>query len=96
MQESKLGESISLRKLLRMLQSMSRRYPNAKLHRKRGAIGVYLGDDSFLSIRWSGELTSEDMRDLLALYAVWFAVDPERVGSGLTGFDGSYSTEGPR
>ncbi len=76
-QERKSKESSRLSRLVRMLQSTLRSYPKARLRRGKGVFGASLGDNTWIHIRWSGDLSALDMRDLLALFATWLAVDPE-------------------
>jgi hypothetical protein len=66
-------------KLCRMLQSTLRNYPMAKLQRGRGGFGAYLADGTWIRISYSGPLSGQDLRDLLALFATWCAVDPGRL-----------------
>lgn len=74
-QEHKLSDAIQVAKLLRMLRSMSRRFPQAKLARHLDGFGVSLGGGKWLQIRCNGDWTDEDLRDFLALYATWLVVD---------------------
>lgn len=76
-QERKSNGATPLRKLARMLQSMSRKYPRAFLVGTVGGFGVRLGDGRYLHIVSNGEWTAEDMRDFLALFATWLVADPE-------------------
>jgi hypothetical protein len=77
-----------LKKLARMLQSMSRRWPKAYLVGTTGGFGVRLGDGTYLHIVTSGDWTSEDMRDFLALFATWLVADPEGLRRADTPLDG--------
>lgn len=71
-----------LERLCRMLRSTSQNYPQAKLLHGMGGFGASLGEGISIWIRWSGQLAPLDLRDLLALFATWLVVDPERlVGS---------------
>jgi hypothetical protein len=72
-------ESQRLVKLSRMLRSMSRRYPRSFLRRTTAGFGVSLGDYGSLDIVVNGNLSAEDMRDCLALFATWLAVDPSGI-----------------
>lgn len=85
----KLLVSIREKKLLRMLQSTSQKFPGAKLIKKRGAFGVCTDGPISLYIRYSGELSPTDLRDLLVLFATWVTVDPECLGLEDTSLDGS-------
>ena len=66
-------------KLCRMLRSTLRSYPNARLLRGKGAFGAVLGDGTSIWVRYSGDLSGRDIRDLLALFATWCVVDPGRL-----------------
>jgi len=75
-QEPKSNGATPLAKLVRMLRSMSRRYPKAFLCGTQGGFGVRLADGRYLHIVSSGEWTDEEMRDYLALFATWLVADP--------------------
>lgn len=64
-------------KLLRMLPSMSRRFPKTSLLRTSDGFGVQLADGSYLRIVYSGHWSDADMRDFLVLFATWLVDDPE-------------------
>lgn len=66
-------------KLSRMLQSMSRRFPQTSLVVTMEGFGVRRIDGSYLHIVCSGRWTDADMRDFLALFATWCAADPRRI-----------------
>ncbi len=78
-QAPRSSESTPTVKLSRMLQSTLRRFPKAKLARTREGFGVSLDGGRWLHIRFSGDWTSEDLRDCLALFATWLVADPERL-----------------
>lgn len=90
----KSNGSTPLRKLARMLQSTSRRFPKAFLVGTTGGFGVRLGDGRYLHVVSNGEWTSEDMRDLLALFATWLVADPEGLRRADTPLGGP-SSRGP-
>lgn len=103
--EPKSKESSRLNRLVRMLQNTLRNYPLARLRRGRGVFGASLGDNTWIHIRWSGDLSASDMRDLLALFATWLAVDPEGLlgnsadetnGSSAMGTEQRYLSSGQR
>jgi len=68
-------------KLCRMLRNTLRNYPRAKLLHGRGGFGASLDAQKSIYIRFVGQLTNEDLRDLLALFATWLVVDPDRLRS---------------
>jgi hypothetical protein len=68
-----------LEKLCRMLRNTLRNYPRAKLLHGKDGFGALLGDGISLYVRWSGHLAPADVRDLLALFVTWLAVDPQRL-----------------
>lgn len=68
-------EAIRIGKLCRMLQSTLQSFPNARVHRGRDGFGASLGDGTWIWIRSSGHLSGGQLRDLLALFATWCAVD---------------------
>jgi hypothetical protein len=74
--ELTFSESRRTEKLLRMLQSISERYPTARLLNRPGAFGVYLDADHSLVMFTSGVWTNEELRDWCALFVTWLAVDP--------------------
>src|SRR5215207_4558309 len=83
-QERKLRGSTPLAKLSRMLASMSRRFPRTYLTGTGDGFGVRLADGAFLQVVYSGRWSDADMRDFLALFATWLAVDPDRLrGAGI-------------
>lgn len=77
--ELKSREAQRYGRLLRMLRSTLQSYPKAKLLHGRGGFGVSLDAKSSLFIRFSGQLPPADLRDLLALFVTWLAVDPNRL-----------------
>jgi len=66
-------------KLCRMLESTLRKWPKAKLLHGRAGFGASLDATTSIWIRSAGPLSAEDTRDLLALFATWLVVDPERL-----------------
>jgi hypothetical protein len=91
-QVRKSKERTQLEKLLRMLRSMSRRFPQPKLERTLDGFGVSLADGRWMRIRLTGNWSAEDTRDFLALFATWLTVDAEYLRSGATPLAG-YSAE---
>lgn len=81
-QEHRLSDAVQVAKLLRMLRSMSRKYPQGKLARHLDGFGVSLGGGKWLRLRSNGDWTAEDLRDFLALFAVWLVVDAEYLMGG--------------
>lgn len=73
----KLDESVASKKLIRMLQSTLRKWRTPKLETRRGGFGVYMGEQTFLSVSFSSDLTDGEKRDLLVLFATWLVADPE-------------------
>lgn len=66
-----------------MLQSTARRFPLARLGTTLGGFGVSLDAQTSMRVSYSGRWTPEDMRDCLALFAVWLVADPDALlGSG--------------
>jgi len=78
-QERKSNAANPLSKLCRMLASMSRRWPRTSLWSTTEGFGVSRIDGSYLRIVYNGPWTDEDMRDCLALFAVWLVADPARL-----------------
>lgn len=68
-----------LNKLCRMLQNTLRSYPRARLLHGRGGFGGSLDANTCIYIRYVGNWSPEDLRDCLALFATWLAVDPDRL-----------------
>ncbi len=68
-----------LDKLCRMLRNTLQSFPQAKLLHGGEGFGVSLGDSRSLYIRYVGQLSDTDLRDLLALFVTWLAVDPQRL-----------------
>ena len=86
-------------KLLRMLQSMSRRFPRTYLTGTSGGFGVRLEDGSFLQVVYNGHWSDDNMRDFLALFATWLVADPDtlrRPGIPLDGLSAQGSAESRR
>lgn len=82
--ERRSNDASRIAKLARMLQNILQKWPMARLRVGREGFGASLAEDTWIQIHTSGNLTAEDMRDLLALFAVWCAVDPERVINGFS------------
>lgn len=78
-------------RLLRMLQSMSQRWPRTYLQRTADGFGVHLDGGSFLRIVYNGQWSDEDMRDFLALFATWLSEDPEYLREKGIRLDGALS-----
>lgn len=78
-QEHKSNGADPLSRLSRMLRSMSRRWPQTSLVSTSDAFGVRLQDGRFLLIQRSGNWTAQDMRDWLALFAIWLVADADRL-----------------
>jgi hypothetical protein len=74
-QEPRLGRSLALAKLCRMLQSTRRNYPTLRVRKRRGAYGVSSVDGTYLQVSYSAGLTASAQRDLLALLAAWLVAD---------------------
>lgn len=70
-------------KLFRMLQSMSRRFPNTSLLTTAEGFGVRLRDGRYLHVVSSGLWSDEDTRDFLVLFATWLVADPDRLRNGV-------------
>lgn len=68
-----------LEALCRMLRNTLRSWPSAKLLHGQAGFGATLDAGQFVWIRYSGQLSAQDLRDLLALFATWCVVDPERL-----------------
>lgn len=82
-------KSSPLARLCRMLRSILRNWPTARLLHGRGGFGAQLDANTLIYIRWTGDLTPADLRDCLALFATWLAADSERlVGEPVEGSDG--------
>lgn len=92
-QAPKLGEFVRLKKLSRMLRSTLRKWPRLRVMRQSGAFGAYLDAATYLRVSFSGDLTREDISDLLTLCTVWWRSDEDflDVRSGLQG--GSSATD---
>jgi len=73
----KLGESLALARLSRMLRNTLRKWPKAKLLKRAGGFGVSLDAETCLYVSSSGSLTVEEKRDLLVLFAAWLITDAE-------------------
>jgi len=84
--------SLARGKLCRMLRSMSRRWPQTSLRVTTAGFGALRADGSYLHIGTSGDWTDADMRDFLALFVTWLAVDPDRLRKGSTYWGGASQT----
>lgn len=73
----RFSESSRTGALLRMLRSMSRRYPGARMMRRPAGFGVSSADNAYLVISTSGHWTDEELSDWLALFVIWLRADPE-------------------
>lgn len=73
----KLDASVASKKLIRMLQNTLRKWRTTKLETRRGGFGVYMGEQTYLSVSFSSDLTDAEKRDLLVLFATWLVADPE-------------------
>ena len=91
-QERKYSDASQAEKLLRMLRSMLRRYPQARLQRTLDGFGVSLDVNHSLRVRLTGTWTDADIRDCLVLFASWLIADSEYLRSGGTTLAG-YSAE---
>jgi hypothetical protein len=80
--EHKSSGATPLVKLSRMLRSMLRRYPSARLQLTRDGFGVSLDAQTYMRTSYSGHWTDADMRDLHALFAVWYVADGGLLTSG--------------
>jgi tryptophanase len=83
-QEHKSKDVAARAKLIRMLQSMLRKFPSARLMLTAGGFGVYLDAETALYIASRGQWTDEAIRDWLALFATWLVADPAAIRSGGT------------
>lgn len=72
-----------------MLRNTQQKYPTMKVRTRRGGCGVFTAEGTFLYISYSGNLSLEEKRDLLVLFATWFVVDPEGLEPHHTTPDGS-------
>lgn len=72
-----------------MLQSISAKYPTARLLSRPGAFGVLLDGDRSLLITINGGWTNEDLRDLLVLFATWLVAEPGYLRGTSHAADGS-------
>jgi len=75
--ERKLGESLASRKLSRMLRNTLQSFPTMKLATRRAAFGVFTDDGTYLYVSYSGNLTVDQKRDFLVLFATWLVADPD-------------------
>lgn len=79
-QGPKLLDATRRAKLVSMLRSTLRSWPRARLqHSTSGDFGVSLDGATFVRVCTNGGLTDEDLRDVLALFVVWLAVEPDRL-----------------
>lgn len=86
--ERKSSGSTPHEKLLRMLRNTLRRFPHAHLLNTQAAFGVSLDDNTYMQVSYSGRWTAEDMRDCLALFAVWLVAEPTRIMQNGVRLDG--------
>jgi hypothetical protein len=91
-QERKSRESSQREKLLRMLASMSRRFPRTFLIGTRDGFGVRLDDGRYLQVVYSGHWSDADLRDFLVLFATWLVADPTEIRSAGIPLGGVSST----
>jgi hypothetical protein len=91
--EPKSKESIQLAKLWRMLRSMLRRYPRAKLQRTLDGFGVSLDEGHSLRLRHTGTWSDAELRDFLVLFATWLVADAEYLRGGGTTLAGYFAEE---
>jgi len=87
-QAQKSDASILRSRRLAMLRSMLQKYPSLRVRRQAGGCGVYTDDGIFLYLRFSKDLTEDQLTDLLALLRVLLAVDPSLVCKPNTPQDG--------
>jgi hypothetical protein len=80
--EHRSSESSAPAKLVRMLRSIVRRYPLARLQITRDGFGVSLDATTYMRTSYSGHWTDADMRDLHALFATWYVADGAFLTSG--------------
>ena len=80
--EHRSNESLAPAKLVRMLRSIVRRYPQARLQITRDGFGVSLDAQTYMRTSYSGHWTDADMRDLHALFATWYVADGAYLTSG--------------
>lgn len=90
----KLDESVASKKLIRMLQSTLRRWRTPKLETRREGFGVFMEGGTYLSVSFSSDLTSEEKRDLLALFVTWLVADPDTLLPWTIRRGGSSSMDG--
>lgn len=92
----KLAESLASRRLLAMLRSTLQSWPKMMLSTQKGEFGASSEGGTYLYVSYSSDLTAEQKRDLLALFATWLIADPDGLlpesttqsGSSLTGTEG--------
>jgi hypothetical protein len=65
-----------------MLENTLQRWPAASLTVTEVGFGARLDEQTSLLIASNGPLTDGDMRDLLALFAVWLVADPAMLREG--------------
>jgi hypothetical protein len=78
-QAPRLSGAIQLGKLSRMLQSIVRRYPLARLLPTSDGFGVSLDAQTWIKVSYGGHWTAADTRDFLVLFATWLVADPARL-----------------
>ncbi len=80
-------------KLLRMLRSMLRRSPRARLIRTPDGFGAWLEEGVSIKVSLRGHWTDSDIRDYCALFATWVVVDGPYLRSGGTPLHGYSPSE---
>lgn len=80
----KSPDARALERLCPMLRNTLRRWPQAHLTVTEVGFGARLDAQTSLLIASNGELSAEDLRDLLVLFAMWLVADPERLRAGGT------------
>jgi hypothetical protein len=97
--ELKLLASTQRAKLVGMLRNTLQRWPRARLQRSTaGDFGVSLGEGTFARFVFSTDLTIQDKRDLLVLFATWVVVDPDKFRAAIppAGFSVTVAQESAR
>jgi hypothetical protein len=92
-QERKSRDASQLDRLLRMLRSMSRRFPRTRLLTTVDGFGASLADGRSLHIVCNGHWSDADLRDFLALFATWLVTDPRRLRVAGIPLDGALQQE---
>ena len=84
----RLVESLASRRLLAMLRNTRQKWPMARLRTRADGFGVFMAAGTYLCVSYSGNLTAEDKRDWLALFATWLVADAEGLQKAPTPRDG--------